>query len=80
VIRIIYDQKERESHEAILTLPGIRESAGCTFTINMRIAQDVSQRWVADTQVEEDELMAGSDEGVEAFSATRIGVSHVIAG
>jgi replicative DNA helicase len=64
VIRVIYDKRERDNQEAILTLPGIRESAGCTFTINARVCQDFSVKWVPDTVEEQDEVLSGTDEGV----------------
>lgn len=64
VIRIIYDKKEKDNHEAILTLPGIRESEGCTFTINAFVARDFSLKWVFDDQEAVDEALAGTDEGV----------------
>jgi replicative DNA helicase len=62
VIRSIYDQKEKESNEAILTMPGVREAPGCTFTVNAHIANDMSQKWVADSQEDADEVLAGTDE------------------
>lgn len=62
VIRSIYDQKEKESQEAILTMPGVREAPGCTFTVHAHIARDMSQKWVADSVEERDELLAGTDE------------------
>lgn len=63
LVRIIYEKTHQEDHEAILTLPVIRESAGCTFTINAFIAKDLSQKYVADTEEEADRLLAGTDEG-----------------
>ena len=63
LIRIIYEKQQQEDNEAIITLPVIRESAGCTFTINAFIAKDLSQKRVADSDEEAEELLAGTDEG-----------------
>jgi replicative DNA helicase len=64
VIRSIFDQKEKENNEAILTMPGVREAPGCTMTINAHIARDMSQKWVAGDQDEADEILAGTDADV----------------
>lgn len=62
VIRLIHGQKEKDDREAIVTLPGIREAPGCTFTINALFAEDLSQKHVAETQEEIDEFLAGTDD------------------
>jgi replicative DNA helicase len=64
VIRIIHDKVHREDEEAIITLPAIREAPGCTFTIHAKVADDLTQKYVAETQEDEDEILAGTDEGV----------------
>jgi replicative DNA helicase len=65
LIRIIYEKTHQEDHEAIITIPAIREAAGCTFTINAHFAKDLSQKYVANTEEEADALLAGTDEGEE---------------
>ena len=62
VIRLLNDKKEKDAKEAIVTLPGIREAEGCTFTINAHFAQDMTQKHVAETQEEVDEILAGTDD------------------
>lgn len=65
LIRIIYEKQQQEDHEAIMTLPVIRESPGCTFTINAFIAKDLSQKHVAADEEEAEQLLAGTDEGAD---------------
>jgi replicative DNA helicase len=62
VIRIIYDKKEKDNKEAIITIPGIREAPGCTFTINAMVAQDLSQKFVCNSEAEVDEILSGTDD------------------
>lgn len=62
VIRLIHDKKEKEDQEAIVTLPGIREAPGCTFTINAKFAEDMTQKEVAESQEDIDNFLAGTDE------------------
>lgn len=64
MIRVIHDKPQIENNEAIMTLPGIREARGCTFTVNALVATDLSQKFVADDQEEQDQLLAGTDEGI----------------
>jgi replicative DNA helicase len=65
LIRIIHEKQQQEDKEAIITLPVIRESAGCTFTINAFIAKDLSQKRVTETEEEAEALLAGTDEGAD---------------
>jgi replicative DNA helicase len=62
LIRVIYEKSHQEDKEALLTLPVIRESAGCTFTIHALIAKDLSQKYVAQDEEEEARLLAATDE------------------
>lgn len=62
VIRLIHDKEQKEDQEALVTLPGIREAPGCTFTINAKFAEDLSQKEVAESQEDIDEFLAGTDE------------------
>jgi replicative DNA helicase len=63
LIRIIFEKQQQEDHEAIITLPVIREAPGCTFTINTFIAKDLTQKRVAEDDEEAEMLLAGTDEG-----------------
>lgn len=67
LVRVIYEKNHQEDHEAILTLPVIRESAGCTFTIHAQIAKDLSQKYVAESEEEADALLAGTDEASDVL-------------
>lgn len=62
VIRLIHDKVQKEDQEAIMTLPGIREAPGCTFTVHAKFAEDMTQKHVAETQEEIDDYLAGTDE------------------
>jgi replicative DNA helicase len=62
LIRIIFEKTQQEDHEAIITIPAIREAAGCTFTINAYFAKDFSQKFVAESEEEAEELLATTDE------------------
>jgi replicative DNA helicase len=63
LIRIIYEKSHEEDKEAVITIPAIREAAGCTFTVNAHFAKDLSQKYVAETEEEADTILAGTDEG-----------------
>lgn len=63
LIRIIYEKSHEEDKEAVLTIPAIREAAGCTFTVNALFAQNLSQKYAAETEEEADTILAGTDEG-----------------
>jgi replicative DNA helicase len=63
LIRSIHEKQQQEDKEAILTLPVIRESAGCTFKINAHVANDFSQKWVAEDDEEAEQLLSSTDEG-----------------
>lgn len=61
LLRIIYEKTHQEDQEAIITIPAIREAPGCTFTINALVAKDLTQKHVAESEEEADQLLAGSD-------------------
>jgi replicative DNA helicase len=63
LLRIIYEKTHQEDHEAIITIPAIREAPGCTFTINAFVAKDLSQKHVAESEEEVEEILAATDEG-----------------
>jgi replicative DNA helicase len=65
LLRIIYEKQHQEDHEAIITIPAIREASGCTFTIHAHVAKDFSQKFVAESEEEADQLLAGTDEAPE---------------
>lgn len=63
LIRIIYEKSHEEDREAIITIPAIREAAGCTFTVNAKFASDLSQKYSAESDEDADTILAGTDAG-----------------
>lgn len=61
LIRIIREGQHRENDELLMTLPALRESKGCTFTIHAIPATNFSQKYTADGEGQEE--LEGTDEG-----------------
>jgi replicative DNA helicase len=60
LIRLIREGQHRENDEVMITLPALRESKGCTFTIHAMPAENFTQKFAVDN---EGETLAGTDEG-----------------
>lgn len=58
LLRLHYDDFQKQNKELLITLPGVRESKGASFTINAKVAGDLSEKWV-DPERKQEEIAYG---------------------